>query len=301
MRKEYAIYRLRAKMDEMASLTDLNKFIEKEDSLDDVRAYYRINHWAYRRYHSQDGFMHFRVSKNGVMTDDDIYLQPDKVASFIKPGATVLELGIGQGSNLLYLAHSFPDVKFYGADLTPREDMEIPGNVMVFKQDYSSIPQLTDGSVDVAYAIETIFHNVDKVKIMKEVWRILKPGGVFVVYDCPINYPLDNYDEKIQLAIRLASKVGAAPVMETVDEWNSHFINSGFTTETVTDYTQAVLPDLKRLEHKAAKIMRHRFWAKLFFALLPKQFTGNVIAGYIMYDADVAGVGSYTEWILKKK
>ena len=301
MNKTYGLYKLHSKIDEMSKFLNLNKYIEGEkNSIDQIRSYFKINHWAYRRFHSHEGFMHFRKSKNGCMTDEDSYFQPDRVSDYIKSNNTVLELGLGQGANLLYLAHSHPDVRFIGVDLIPREDMEIPKNVTIYKQDYSSIPQIPDNSVDVVYAFETIVHNTDKEKIFREVCRVLKPGGIFMVYDYAINQSLESYDPKTQMAISLISKGGAAALIESLDEWNTHFTNSGLTLESATDYAFEIRPDLKRLERKAAKIMKRPILAKIIFALFHEQFVTNIILGYLGYDANVAGVGSYVEWVVKK-
>ena len=96
MNTRYSYYRLHAKIDEMSKYINLKKFMEGEkNSLDQIRSYFKINHWAYRHYHSKDGFMHFRISKNGCFSDEDIYHQPDSISEFIKDGDTVIELGCG--------------------------------------------------------------------------------------------------------------------------------------------------------------------------------------------------------------
>lgn len=301
MNQTYGLYNLHTKVDDMSKFLNLDKYITGEkNSLDKIRSYYAINHWAFRFFHSQDGFMHYRMSLHGCLTDEDCYVQPDRVSEFIKPGSVVLELGLGQGANLLYLAHSHPDARFYGVDLLPRKGLEVPENVTIFKQDYSSIPQIEDNSVDVAYAFETIVHNTDKEKIFREIHRVLKPGGVFIVYDYALNQAFESYDPKTQLAIALISKGGASPIIESLDEWNSHFINSGLTIDSVKDYAFETRLDLKRLEKKAAKILKRPLLAKLVFALLPEQFVTNIFLGYLGYDACISKVVGYPEWVVKK-
>ena len=144
------MYRLQTKVDELMKIVDINKIIKGEkNSLDQIRSYYKTNHWAYRHFHSKDGFMHFRICKHGVFTDEDIYNQPDAIYEYIKEGDVVVELGCGQGANLIYLAHSCPDSRFMGFDLQPLRKMELPENAQIFEQDYSSLPQIADQSVDV--------------------------------------------------------------------------------------------------------------------------------------------------------
>ena len=157
MNKGYYIYRIHFKVDAMSKFIDLEKLIKGEkNSLAQIRNYFRVSHWAYKLFHSQDGFMHFRISKNGVFTNEDIYHLPDVIADYIKDGDTVLELGCGQGANIMYLAYGFPKSHFVGVDLIPLKKNKMPQNVTIYEQDYSSIPQLTDNSVMPLRLLSTI-------------------------------------------------------------------------------------------------------------------------------------------------
>ena len=301
MNPNYSLYLLHAKIDEMAKFINLGKFIQGEkNSIEQIRSYFKINEWAYKRFHSQDGFMHFRIAKNGYFTDEDVYHQPDSVSNFIKPGNIVVELGYGRGANLLYLAHCYPDARFIGFDLYPLKTKDVPANVTTFQQDYSSLHQLEDNSVDVLYAFETIVHNTDKEKIYREVCRVLKPGGVVVVYDYALSDRFETYDPYLQKVITLLSKGGAAAMIESLEELNAHYANCGLKLKKSTDYTRETLPDLKRLERKAAKIMKRPMVARLMFWFLPEQFVANIILGYLGYDSGNAGIGTYREWVLRK-
>ena len=301
MNKGYYINRIRSKVDEMSKFIDLEKLIKGEkNSLEQIRSYYKVSHWAYRLFHSQDGFMHFRISKNGVFTDEDVYNQPDAIAEYIKDGNLVLELGCGQGSNIMYLAQGFNKSRFVGVDLIPLKKDKMPQNVTIYEQDYSSIPQLADNSVDVCYAIETIVHNTDKEKIYREVNRVLKPGGVMIIYDYALAASYNTYDPKLQMASALTSKGGSAAIFESLDELNNHYTNSGFKIEKITDYTLEILPDLKHLQRSANWTMNHPWMWKIQHALMSEQFITNHILGWLGYDAGKAGIGHYLEWVLRK-
>ena len=129
---------------------------------------------------------------------------------------------------------------------------------------------------------------------------MLKPGGVIVVFDYALAARLETYDAHIQKAIALISKGGAAAMIESLEELNSHFTNCGLSLEKSIDHTRATLPDLKRLERKAAKILERPWLAKLMFGLLPEQFVSNIILGYLGYDSGNAGIGYYEEWVVRK-
>ena len=303
MNPKYSLYQLHAKIDAMAKFLNLDKFITGEkNSLDQIRSYFSINAWAYRHFHSQDGFMHFRMSSNGVFTDEDVYRQPDAVSPFIKAGHTVMELGFGQGANISYLARCHPDATFIGLDLLPwkKKKKDIPANITTYEMDYSDLSRFEDNSVDVMYAFETIVHNTDKDKIASEIQRVLKPDGVIVIYDYALAHPFDTYDPHIQKAIALISKGGAAAMIEPLDELTAHYTKCGLKLERSTDFTRDTLPDLKRLERKAAKILERPWLARLMFWLLPDQFVSNIILGYLGYDSGNAGIGTYQEWVFRK-
>lgn len=302
MNKKYSYYLLHKKIDSMAKFLNLDKITQGEkNSVAQIRSYFKINDWAYRHYHSQDGFMHFRISPNGFFSDNDVYYQPDTVSQYIKPGDVVMELGFGQGANLLYLAHCHPDARFIGVDLSPLKKNKVcPENVTTYELNYSDLSQFEDNSVDVMYAFETIVHNTDKEKIYREVHRVLKPGGVIIVFDYALRARYETYDEKIQKAIALISKGGAAAMIESLEELNGHYANCGLTLEKSVDHTKEVLPDLKRLERKAAKVLERPWLAKMMFLFLPEQFVSNIILGYLGYDLGNAETGTYHEWIIRK-
>ena len=89
-------------------------------------------------------------------------------------------------------------------------------------------------------------------------------------------------------------------MIESLEELNAHYANCGLKLEKCIDHTRAMLPDLKRLERKAAKILERPLLAKVMFWLLPDQFVSNIVLGYLGYDSGSAGIGTYREWILRK-
>lgn len=293
---------LEAKVRRIASLVDIGKFIDGDKNAPSrIRWYYRINDAAYRRFHSDRRFMHFRVSEGETLRENDIFYQPDTIARYISKDATVLELGPGQGANIFYLAKKFPDAHFIGVDLMPPKiKKDTPKNIRFRKGDYNSLAFLPDASIDVAYGIETIVHCSDKERVFSEVFRVLKPGGVFVVYDYALRRELSTYSADQQTAVKLISKCGASAMIESADAWKTHFEACGFTVISTTDLTRQTLPDLARLSRLASKIFDHKTRTKLLFRLAPRIFTGNVIIGYLSWDSANEEVGYYNEWIYRK-
>jgi arsenite methyltransferase len=126
----------------------------------------------------------------------------------LRPGEVVLDLGSGGGIDVLLSARRVGSTgKAYGLDMTEemlalaRRNAVTAGatNVEFLRGEIEAIP-LPDASVDVIISNCVINLSTDKGRVLREAFRVLKPGGRFAVADVVVDGPVpDHLRQQIEL------------------------------------------------------------------------------------------------------
>ncbi|MDO8679577.1 MAG: arsenite methyltransferase [Acidobacteriota bacterium] len=149
----------------------------------------------------------------------------------LNPGDVVLDLGSGGGIDVLLSARRVgPTGKAYGLDMTDEmlalanENKLRAGatNVEFLKGDIESIP-LPDNSVDVIISNCVINLSGDKPSVIREAYRVLKPGGRFAVSDVVVR---GHVPEQVKKSIELWVGCVAGALEES--EFKSLLSSTGF-------------------------------------------------------------------------
>ena len=184
----------------------------------------------------------------------------------LEPGQTVLDLGSGGGIDVLLSAKRVgPEGKVYGLDMTDemlalaRRNQQEAGvtNVEFLKGHIEAIP-LPDQSVDVVISNCVINLATDKDAVLREAFRVLKPGGRFAVSDVVVR---GDVPESVRRSMELwvgciagalsegdyAAKLKAAGFEAvSVEPWRVYDVEDarGFLTESGLD-VDALAPQVQ--------------------------------------------------------
>jgi cyclopropane fatty-acyl-phospholipid synthase-like methyltransferase len=108
----------------------------------------------------------------------------------LKPGACVIDIGAGYGGAGRYLAREI-GAHVTCLNLSEKENARnrrltaeqgLEDKIEVVRGLFEDIP-FPDNSFDVVWSQEAILHSGDRTRVLKEVSRVLKPGGDFIFTD----------------------------------------------------------------------------------------------------------------------
>jgi arsenite methyltransferase len=168
----------------------------------------------------------------------------------LRPGETVLDLGSGGGIDVLLSARRVgPEGKAYGLDMTDEmlslahDNQRKAGvtNVEFLKGEIENIP-LPDNSVDVIISNCVINLSGDKDSVLREAFRVLKPGGRFAVSDIVV---LGDVPPEIRRNVELWAGCVAGALHQ--NDYRSKLSSAGFEEVDIEPTRIYQGPDIRSL------------------------------------------------------
>lgn len=160
---------------------------------------------------------------------------PTAIAS-LEEGQTVLDLGSGAGIDCFLAARQVGESgRVIGVDMTPemleraRSNAAAGGysNVEFRLGEIEALP-VADGTVDVIISNCVLNLSTDKERVLREAYRVLKPGGRMVISDMVSDHPVPDV-----LAGSLDAVAGCLPTFR--DTYLAQFEAAGFASVTISD------------------------------------------------------------------
>lgn len=108
----------------------------------------------------------------------------DLVSRYCPEGAVTLDIGVGVGHCLALIQAKRPDIKLVGADID-ENCLSITGSRVNLSQKLliQDIEELFDGApkYDCVVMSHSLEHMLEPARVVKEVMKIIRPGGVLVL------------------------------------------------------------------------------------------------------------------------
>lgn len=164
----------------------------------------------------------------------------------IKKGDTVIDLGSGAGNDCFVARHETgAEGKVIGIDFTPimikkaRINAEKLGynNVEFREGDIDNMP-VSDNVADVIVSNCVLNLVPSKEKVIKEIYRVLKPGGHFSISDIVL---VGNLPDALKEDAEMYAGCVAGAIQKT--EYLQHISDAGFSNVTIQKEKPITIPD----------------------------------------------------------
>jgi len=192
-------------------------------------------------------------------------------------GKTVLDLGCGSGENLVPLVKRGANV--IGMDISPdlielcRRRLSDYGLTATLKAGSAYTTGLPDESVDIVFSM-ALLHHLDLPAARAEIWRVLRPGGLFILRE-PIRF------SRTMNTLRRLFPAPTADISEyehPMTRAELAIVTQGFTVVAERIFRLPFVPLLTRFNALRGRVWRTDRWLLKHFPGLEHFATGKVMS-----------------------
>lgn len=173
-------------------------------------------------------------------------------------GGVVLDLGAGTGISTWAMLKSGAS-KVYAiepdaSDLIGRGALQklCAGMPVEIIDAYGESLPVPDGSVEIVYTRQVLHHTQDLNQVLKECYRVLKPGGIFVA--CREHVVDDEEQRRIFLQNHVMHQLTESEGAYSLDEYVGAIKGAGFTKYDVIDPWDSIINAFPRVRTEAERI-----------------------------------------------
>lgn len=273
-----------------------------QSKLTNIVDYYNTCESDYRTFWDLDRSMamHAGFWDDRTQTLSDALARENEILAEIaqvKQGDKVLDAGCGVGGSSLFLAKHF-GCQVVGITLSEKQVITATNNAK--KEGVGSLVHFAamdfcetsfpDASFDVVWGIESICHAEDKLKFVKEAYRLLKKGGRLVMAD---GFGVKNSytDSEAKKMSKWLNGWGVDSLDMRV-HFQCYFEETGFSQVSYRNVTAHVMPSSKRLywiSFPAFILSKMGEW----LGVRNKIQTENILAAYYQYTTLRNGLWEY--------
>jgi MPBQ/MSBQ methyltransferase len=260
------------------------------------------------RFWSRSFNIHFGYWRRGINPFDREAMLMEMNAEVLKrlalspdAPAVIVDAGCGAGATLRYMAERLPAAKFCGVTLAPwllnlgkkmNKEAGLSGRIQLIEADFQNMP-LPGAFADAAFCLESACYagGKDKVALLRELCRILKPGGRLVVVDAfrKNDRPFPAFFEKIY---RRNARLWAVEELAAIQVFKKELAGSGFRNIQVEDIGWRVIPTAMHIPFVVLRLLwsgswlRNDYWKALLLTL--GMGVGMRHVGYYVVSAEKA-------------
>ncbi len=171
-----------------------------------------------------------------------------------KDKAFLIDLGCGVGAIARCVAKNYSNSIIKGVTIAPSQvetaaklnaQANLQKQIEILKCDYTALP-FEDGTADGIWAVESACYaeGAAKQNLAREMARVLKMGGRFVIADCFVKQPEKKFNFLIERCYRAACRNWVLPEMPTLDCFVAALERQGFRDIIVEDISWRIAPSL---------------------------------------------------------